>query len=261
MGGMKNDSGVDKAASALTLTGQKQEILELVDALPPNDEWAGLTWRQLGCPNADSAGIEARNAFDRWKDEVSCTVRPVMVLSVTPVLEVRPKALRLAKGCVESASWSLLASLCPQPLWLYAFAVTLGRKSDEMLARAAGSSLVSGLVADAMCSALAEHMAGLAEMEAAKTARDRGLAVSARFSPGYCDWEHSSGQAVLGRVLDFPAAGILLSPKGLMRPRKSVSAALIAAGSIPFSTPCRFCRKNCPHRRDAQPDTIQIQTE
>jgi hypothetical protein len=75
------------------------------------------------------------------------------------------------------------------------------------------------------------------------------LQASARFSPGYCDWPIEKGQAAIVAFLKPQAIGIHAAATGLMTPRKSVTAAVIAAETMPEQSPCFLCAKACAHRR------------
>jgi cobalamin-dependent methionine synthase I len=79
-----------------------------------------------------------------------------------------------------------------------------------------------------------------------------GMSVSARFSPGYCDWP-VSGQSALDGALGFSKAGVALTESLMMTPRKSISGLVAVGPKGLFSSAvsqCDFCgEKTCDFRR------------
>jgi hypothetical protein len=83
-----------------------------------------------------------------------------------------------------------------------------------------------------------------------------GYETTARFSPGYCDWDVGQGQEELFRFLEPESLGVRRTSAGMMIPQKSISAALIGAREVPLRYPCPFCAKeDCPYRREKQGST------
>ena len=129
---------------------------------------------------------------------------------------------------------------------LWAFGVTLGIGLDELIAQ---HDVLTAYLLDSCGSALAESFARSAQEQIDGWAASQGLETTRRFSPGYCDWEISRGQRALFEFLEPQQAGITAAPTGLMTPRKSVSAVILAARSVPERAPCSRCARDCDHRR------------
>lgn len=133
------------------------------------------------------------------------------------------------------------------------FAVTIGSHLEEMACRLAEDGLIlQATVLDAIGSIAAEEVANIVQDGISKTATTHGLCTSQRFSPGYCDWDISQ-QETLFRVIDADAAGVHLTERCLMLPRKSISG-IIGIGQCSSDVvdynPCTTCKKrDCPGRR------------
>jgi len=133
------------------------------------------------------------------------------------------------------------------------FALTIGSTLENVSAGLAEyGHVLKASVMDAIGSTLAEKTADDVQSCIAAAAVAKNLAVSRRFSPGYCDW-HVSQQKMVFKALGGRTSGIWLTSSGLMIPRKSVSG-IIGLGpfGLPDSyVPCRTCEKNhkCPWRR------------
>ena len=134
-----------------------------------------------------------------------------------------------------------------------AFLVTIGNKLEEKAARMADDKLIlQSYVMDAIGSTAVEQMAELVENEIRKIASTKGLCVSRRFSPGYCDWSIRQ-QKELFRMLDSNSVGVRLTTGYLMIPQKSISG-IVGIGpsctDIENYNPCKTCNKrNCLGRR------------
>ena len=111
------------------------------------------------------------------------------------------------------------------------FAVTLGAGADRALRRAQMGSVAMAAAMDAAASAMAEGCAAQAHALLRRSARERGLWLTQRFSPGYGDCPLSLQPALL-RLLDAPRAiGLTATKDDLLLPRKSVTAIWRAGGS------------------------------
>lgn len=133
------------------------------------------------------------------------------------------------------------------------FLVTIGDKLEEKVTCLADDGLIlESYVLDAIGSSAVEQMAELVETEIRKMASAKGLCVSRRFSPGYCDWSIRQ-QKELFRLIDGDSVGVRLTAGYLMIPQKSISG-IVGIGpscaDIETYNPCRTCNKrNCIGRR------------
>jgi hypothetical protein len=133
------------------------------------------------------------------------------------------------------------------------FALTIGNHLEEMVAYLAENGLVlQATVLDAIGSGVAENLAVYIEDKIRKIAASKGLVISRRFSPGYCDWELSQ-QKMVFRAMNGNSAGVRLTKRFLMIPRKSVSGIIgigPANSNVEEYNPCLTCDKeDCPGRR------------
>jgi hypothetical protein len=133
------------------------------------------------------------------------------------------------------------------------FALTIGNHLEEMVGHLAENGLVlQATVLDAIGSEAAERLAVFVEDRIRKVVAFQGLSASRRFSPGYCDWELSQ-QKMVFQAMNGDSAGVYLTERFLMLPRKSVSGIIgigPADSNIENKNPCRTCKKwDCPSRR------------
>ena len=90
----------------------------------------------------------------------------------------------------------------------------------------------------------AESVADFVQEKVKQLADVRGLCISQRFSPGYCDWSIDQ-QAMVFRTLNIGTGEIRLTEKCLMLPRKSISG-IIGIGpcsNVGDYNPCKACEK------------------
>jgi hypothetical protein len=115
-----------------------------------------------------------------------------------------------------------------------------------------GNGIVQATVLDAIGSVAAEEVAEFVQGKVREIADDQGLAISQRFSPGYCDWDIGQQRRLFWAV-GGDSMGIHLTDGCLMIPRKSISGIIGIGprdGSVDNYNPCRTCDKhNCPGRR------------
>lgn len=88
----------------------------------------------------------------------------------------------------------------------------------------AGSNGLEGYIADLIGSELAECTAELVHYHIEETVKTRGLKVTNRYSPGYCNWPVSDQLKLFSLFSNH--AGVSLSSSSLMLPIKSVSGML-----------------------------------
>jgi hypothetical protein len=133
------------------------------------------------------------------------------------------------------------------------FALTIGNHLEELVSYLAENGLVlQATVLDAIGSGAAEKVAAFVEGTIKDAAGIRGMEISRRFSPGYCDWEVSQ-QKMVFQAMQGDSAGIRLNKSCLMVPQKSISG-IIGIGwpgnNIENYNPCTTCDKqDCPGRR------------
>ena len=103
------------------------------------------------------------------------------------------------------------------------FVCTIGSRMEEMAAECfAGGDPVTGHFIDTVASVAVERVADSLLDTIERQMRERGLAVTNRFSPGYCGWPLSQQQELFSFFPDG-FCGVLLTESALMLPKKSVS--------------------------------------
>lgn len=164
------------------------------------------------------------------------------------VLEAAEACLKQAKRLARPRVVSVpkkLASPLPEGLRLRPSLVLRGRRLAASLRGATSVRIFVATIGDALENAASRYMedgealhgylmdriASLAVESLAENheryLRDfyapRGESVSARLSPGYCDWPVEE-QRKLARVIPFSRAGVRLTESCMMVPKKSISA-------------------------------------
>lgn len=133
------------------------------------------------------------------------------------------------------------------------FTLTIDGYLEETVAQLAEDGLVvQARVLDAIGSNAVELVADHVQDIIRQRVSARGLHISRRFSPGYCDWEVGQ-QQTLFRAMNGSNISIQLTDENLMLPRKSISG-IIGIGTckneIEDYNPCVSCQQqNCPGRR------------
>ncbi len=133
------------------------------------------------------------------------------------------------------------------------FALTIGGGLEEMAARLGEKELIlEAFVLDIIGSSMTEKAADFVQGIIGEMANIRGMAISKRYSPGYCDWDIKQQELVF-QALEGNNPGIKLSEDYLMTPEKSVSGIIgIGPSELGIATfnPCKTCaKKTCLWRR------------
>jgi len=175
---------------------------------------------------------------------------PRSLLKQTDITGVEEGVLTGREVTIPSRELCRLVATMHQANSIYGFALTLGGELDALIEKNQRTSLARALLLDAAGSFLAELYAAQVEDHLRKTISRQGRELSARFSPGYGDWEIACGQPALFRFLRPETIGITLRPSGMMSPMKSITGICISAAHVPHRTPCSLChKKDCRYRR------------
>jgi hypothetical protein len=205
--------------------------------------------RHLGYPGPEAVSDHIAAHIKEGIEECLRLARVESMCRATAFSGLEKTAIRGDGLRLETVNWTRLAARMTDIREICCFAVTLGGAVDERIKELGKSVMLKALMLDAAASVLAEAYADGIQHEIGRHYRARGMETSARFSPGYCDWPLKEGQEALIPFLKPEAIGIRVSSTGLMIPRKSVSGAIIAAGSMPTVSPCYLCARECSHRR------------
>ncbi|MFZ5565135.1 MAG: vitamin B12 dependent-methionine synthase activation domain-containing protein [Thermodesulfobacteriota bacterium] len=217
--------------------------------VPETEALLAGTIGQLGYPGAEAVTGQVWPQVHQGIDTCLKLARPRTLCRATPFTSLEKKAIRGNGLCLETVNWTRLAARMSEICELCCFAVTLGPDIDKAIKEMGRSDMVRAFMLDAAASILAEQYANQAHQQVRRHYEKAGLQASARFSPGYCDWPIAMGQAAIFAFLEPETIGIHAAATGLMKPRKSVTAAVIAAKAMPEQSPCFLCARQCAHRR------------
>ncbi len=189
--------------------------------------------------------------LDEYVENAGHLLEPSFDYALKDVREVRGNQVFIEGDVVfESQVISKLLSKCRQ---VAIFVLTIGGRLEEIAAKLAeGNMIVESYMLDAIGSSAVEGLAESVNDRIRERARQRGLAASRRFSPGYCDWSINQQEAVF-RALAGKTSSVQLSSGCLMTPQKSISGIIgIGTGDsgVTDYNPCKTCEKrNCVGRR------------
>lgn len=122
----------------------------------------------------------------------------------------------------------------------------ISRRSSELLK---GDNPVLGYVYDMLGSMIVEAATDLLQEEIKQSAAKNGLAITNRYSPGYCKWSVAD-QHKLFSFFPSGCCGINLTDSALMSPVKSVSGIIGVGEDVMFRDyTCDLCNMtDCFHR-------------
>lgn len=216
---------------------------------PPQKEWMERTFLQMGYPDAqplnDMIHAKTHLLSEVVKKQVSCK----FICRKEPLRTCSKTGFRTDGLTIKSRQWGKIASLLEGPKQVCGFGITLGDQVENTNQKMSAQSTLDGFIWDALCSTLTEFYADQAERWLACQYANKGMQLTRRFSPGYCDLPLLQGQAAMFRFCNLEAIGVAISTSGLMSPRKSMTGMVLAAGTVPVRLPCSFCKRHCDHRR------------
>jgi hypothetical protein len=220
---------------------------------PDKSELLPRVINQLGYPSLKEVDRYILREVERIIVLGKEKIEPGFLYRTCPLLGWGEGVLKGQDVRIRSEQWSKLVARLVEPGLLCCFVVTLGEEIDASIARMQEDSLFQAYLLDAVGSVLAEQMAGQAEAYLSEVLLAQEYQTTARFSPGYCDWETGEGQNALFGFLQPEPVGVRCTSSGMMIPQKSISACLVGAREVSVKTPCRSCsRTECPYRREGE---------
>ena len=131
-------------------------------------------------------------------------------------------------------------------------AATLGAQSERLLLRHQARSSADALIIDAVLSAAIEAVCDKQERLLREEFLKSGLHLTDRFSPGYGDMPIEQTKEICAVLQAERSIGLTVSNRGIMIPRKSITA-VIGVSRYKQSrrpSPCSVCnmRENCALR-------------
>ena len=183
--------------------------------------------------------------------EAKSLVRPKTVSIKKTIIDIKPAYIEL-ENRVKLSSNSLSA-YTKGASDLEIFLATLGERLENTATdRLNNNRVLEGYLLDRIGSFAVESLAESFEDNLRDAYETKGLSVSMRFSPGYCDWPIEE-QFILAKILDFSKAGVHLTGSCMMLPKKSISSVVGVGPKGLFSgkiSQCGICDKSdCYYRR------------
>jgi hypothetical protein len=225
-------------------------------SLPSADDILPDVIRQVGYPSPGDMGDDIRRELERATDRCLKMVRPACRYDVTPILRLEKDLVVGRDVAIRSLRWVRLMKRLREPGLICCFVVTTGQDLERAINESQKDSLFHAYLLDSAGSVVTERLADQIERHISERLAAEGYQATARFSPGYCDWDLCEGQEALFRFLEPESIGVRRTSGGMMIPQKSISAALVGAREVGLRSPCPFCPKgDCPYRRTgAEPD-------
>ncbi|MFA6142054.1 MAG: vitamin B12 dependent-methionine synthase activation domain-containing protein [Candidatus Omnitrophota bacterium] len=160
-------------------------------------------------------------------------------------------SIRLDSGL--ELSTRQISSLLKGASHLYLIAVTIGPSLEKTATEYMNEGdLLCGYIMDRIGSFACESLAEFVEEDLRNACMCKGLSVSMRFSPGYCDFPIEE-QFKLNRELDFSKIGISINKSCMMIPKKSITAIVGIGPKGLFKkkrSQCLVCgKKDCSYKR------------
>lgn len=131
-------------------------------------------------------------------------------------------------------------------------AVTLGLEADKKIAYYSKMNLTKGIIMDACASAAIEALCDEIQEEIGKKAKEEGLYITARYSPGYGDLSITHQKDIVEVLRAYSKIGLTVNESSIMLPRKSVTALIgwQREESRAKGDKCDNCKeKNCLYRK------------
>jgi hypothetical protein len=205
---------------------------------------------RMGGGTAGMPSARVESLVREYADNICHLIEPSYSYVIRDVSSVRGSRVFI-EGSVVFRS-NVIAELLRQCPRVAVFVLTIGGRLGEVVRQLSGEGfLVQAAVLDAIGSDAAETLAHVVQDIIKSEAAAEGLAISRRFSPGYCDWRVSQ-QKMVFRALGGDCAGVHLTDGCLMVPQKSISGiiGLGPAGRVESYNPCSTCNKrDCAGRR------------
>ena len=134
----------------------------------------------------------------------------------------------------------------------YVFFVVTAGPEPENLARTlmAEGNYLEGYVVDLIASALVDSVADQIQEQVRKIAKEGGMSITNRYSPGYCSWNVDEQQKLFSLLPDG-CCGVSLSESSLMNPVKSISGIIGMGAEVAFRDyTCEICSMlHCQFRK------------
>ncbi len=165
-----------------------------------------------------------------------------------PVIDKKASTLLISNQVFEVDK--IVANAFKNSTHIALFIGTCGEKPEQLSRQlmSEGHSL-EGMIVDLIASQLADRVAEYIHKAIEKNVMAKGLKVTNRYSPGYCNWPVSDQHKLFSLFEDMPC-NVSLQPSSLMIPIKSVSGLIGIGPGVKFNEyVCEYCNNTqCVYR-------------
>jgi hypothetical protein len=207
--------------------------------------------RYIGYDDDHDLSVRISSLIDDYAEHAHSLINPLYSYVIKNVEWARGSMALIEDSIIfKSQVITQLLEHCSQVAILL---VTIGKYLEETTSKLARDGLVlQATVLDAIGSDAVEKVADSVQGKIKEIAEAKGVFISRRFSPGYCDWNIGQ-QRMIFHALTGNTVGVRLTGECLMIPQKSISG-IIGIGpsydNVENYNPCKFCNKqDCPGRR------------
>jgi len=205
--------------------------------------------RNLGYRDGYKLSVRTASLIDEYIDHAHHLIEPMYAYIIRDIEGFRRSCVFIEGSIVFESS--VIARLLEQCRKAAIFIATIGNQLEEAGIRLASEGFVlQSVVLDAIGSVAVDKVAEYIQDMVREIANNQNLAVSRRFSPGYCDWTIRQQKAIF-RAVNHNSTGVYLTEEWLMLPRKSISGVIgICPSDLESYNPCETCKKrDCLGRR------------
>ena len=208
-------------------------------------------YRRIGYTADGEPSARIASLIGEYVDNATQLIEPSCSYSIRDIARVQGSSILIENSIVFEGQ--IISRLLEQCEKVAVFLVTIGDRLEEMVCQLSDDGfIVEAYALDAIGSSAVEKLAECVQDRIGEAASARGLCISRRFSPGYCDWDMSQQEMVF-RAMDGDRLGVQLSQEFLMTPQKSISGIIgigSCNGNVEDYNPCRTCdRVHCLGRR------------
>jgi hypothetical protein len=205
------------------------------------DDISRLLGSQEGSLDSHSAAL-----VDQYIRECSKIMTPYAAYVLAEVLEPESPE-EIAIGGLSFHAGKIVHNMLKQSETFAFFMLTAG---PELEARARAllekGDYLEGYIMDLVASATVEAVADQLHAHIQEKAKNKGLKITNRYSPGYCTWDVAEQQKLFS-IFPDKCCGITLTESSLMSPVKSTSGIIGMGPDVKFNEyTCEICpMKNC----------------
>ncbi len=182
--------------------------------------------------------------------EMGRRIRPLGGYALFDNINVDQVSKRITIGDVTFHTHAVVTKRLKRSQLVALYACTAGEEITRMASEYNNSGhAVFAYIADSLGSIIVERAMDIIHEQLKSDMNDRGLQITNRYSPGYCDWDIREQKKLFG-LLPVNFCGIRLTDSMLMQPIKSVSGVIGIGEDVTYDQhTCNFCKDvNCLYR-------------